>query len=199
MDRFKTIAAPALCTLSGLFAFGTAAAAEPIDVAGVRYEAAADVAGSQLVLNGAGLRKIVFFKVYAAGLYLPQPAASLAEAAAQDGPRRVRLTLLRNVSGSDFIEALDDGLKANLTPEGEAAIQKELTQLKAIMTEIGDVKEGDVVDFDFSPEAGTTVTRNGAPVGEAIPGKPLYDAVLAIWLGEKPIDGSLKKGLLGQK
>lgn len=199
MIRFKTIATPALCALTGLLASTATLAADPIDVAGVRYEAAADVAGTQLQLNGAGLRKIVFFKVYAAGLYLPAPAATLKDAVAQQGPRRVRLTLLRNVSGGDFIEALDEGLQANLTKEGAAAIEKELAQLKAIMTGIGDVKEGDVVDFDFNPAVGTTVTRNGAPVGEAIPGQPLYDAVLAIWLGEKPIDESLKKGLLGAK
>ena len=40
-------------------------------------------------------------------------------------------------------------------------------------------------------------TLNGKPVGESIPGKALYDAVLSIWIGEKPIDDDLKPALLG--
>lgn len=116
---------------------------------------------------------------------------------ADAGPRRVRLGLLRDVSGADFIEALEDGLNANLTPEKKAAIAKELEALKALMKVIGDVKENDLVDFDYMPSLGTVVNRNGVPVGDPIPGKPLYDAVLAIWLGEKPIDERLKKGMLG--
>ena len=41
------------------------------------------------------------------------------------------------------------------------------------------------------------ILRNGKPVAEPIPGKALYDAVLAIWLGDKPIDDALKTGMLG--
>ena len=54
------------------------------------------------------------------------------------------------------------------------------------MQTIGDVVEGDLIDFDYVPEKGTVILRNGKPVAEPIPGKALYDAVLAIWLGDKP-------------
>lgn len=175
-----------------------AGAASPVVVADAQYDASLTLGGKTLRLNGAALRKILFIKVYAAGLYLENPAKTADEAIAAAGPRRVRLTLLRDVSGSDFIEALEDGLNANLTPEKKSAISEETAALKTLMTAIGDVKEGDVVDFDYLPEEGTVVSRNGERVGAAIAGKPLYDAVLAIWLGDKPIDTSLKAGLLGQ-
>lgn len=171
--------------------------AAPVTIGSIEYAPELMLAGKKLLLNGAGLRKIVFFKVYGAGLYLGTKTTDPAVAMADAGPRRVRLGLLRDVSGADFIEALEDGLNANLTPEKKAAIANELEALKALMKAIGDVKENDLVDFDYMPSLGTVVNRNGEPVGDPIPGKPLYDAVLAIWLGEKPIDERLKKGMLG--
>ena len=41
-----------------------------IEVAGVKVDEGAEVAGSRLVLNGAGIRYKAVFKVYVAGLYL---------------------------------------------------------------------------------------------------------------------------------
>mgnify|MGYP001367621217 CR=1 FL=1 len=79
----------------------------------------------------------------------------------------------------------------------KAAIEKEVATLKTVMQTIGDVVEGDLIDFDYVPEKGTVILRNGKPVAEPIPGKALYDAVLAIWLGDKPIDDTLKTGMLG--
>jgi hypothetical protein len=63
------------------------------------------------------------------------------------------------------------------------------------MNKIGDVKEGDIVTFNYSPKDGTSVVLNGKTVGSSIGGKALYDAVLRIWLGEKPIDQDLKDAI----
>lgn len=189
-----------LClTLAALLCAGTLSAAptSPVTIGDITYETTSEVAGTPLKLNGAGLRKIVFFKVYAGGLYVSNPTTDPAALFADDKARRVRLGLLRDVDGADFVEALEEGLNANLTPEGKAAIEKEVATLKTVMQTIGDVQEGDLIDFDYVPEKGTVILRNGKPVAEPIPGKALYDAVLAIWLGEKPIDDTLKSGMLG--
>ena len=177
---------------------GSAIAAEPITVESITYAPEATVAGEQLQLNGAGLRKKFFFKVYTAGLYLKSASHKNTEVLSQNGAARVRLGLLRDVSGSSFISSLNDGISANLKPEQEKAIAAELEALRTLMKNIGDVKTGDIIDFDFSPEAGTTVHLNGKPVGEAIGGgRALYNAVLSIWLGENTIDSDLKAKLLG--
>ena len=47
------------------------------------------------------------------------------------------------------------------------------------------------------PDTGTRITVNGQPKGASIPGEDFYAAVLRIWLGDKPVDADLKKGLLG--
>lgn len=168
-----------------------------IEVGDITFTGSFPLAGKTLLLQGAGLRQIVFFKVYGAALYVAKHAASTADVFSADTPRAVRLGLLRNVKGTDFIEALESGLDANLTPEGKSAITNELDQLKDLMRAIGDVKEGDMVDFEYTTENGTTLRLNGKPVGPSIAGKALYDAVLAIWLGDRPIDNRLKEAMMG--
>ena len=55
--------------------------ASAAEIAGVRIDDKTRVANAELALNGAGLRKRVFFQVYAIGLYLPQKSSSAAEVA----------------------------------------------------------------------------------------------------------------------
>ena len=55
------------------------------------------VANAELALNGAGLRKRAFFKVYAIGLYVPQKNANAAALIEQPGPKRVAIHMLRDV------------------------------------------------------------------------------------------------------
>ena len=174
-------------------------AAEAMQIESIHYAPTTEVAGDSLTLNGAALRKKLFFKVYAAGLYVKTPTQDVNAVMNETGAARVRLGLLRDVSGESFIEALDDGLKANLTSEKEQAVAKELDDLRTLMKQIGDVKVNDLVDFDYVPNKGTMVSLNGKPVGQTIGGgRALYNAVLAIWLGDKTIDNTLKSGMMGQ-
>lgn len=194
----KTTLAALVC--SALIA-GSAQAS--VTVEGTTFDDTSAVAGQNLVLNGAGLRKKLFFRVYTAGLYLPAKAQTLEAVLSQTGAVRVRLILMRNVSAKTFVDALKDGLKDN-TPEKElAAIDAEVTRLIAVMDKIGDVKTGDVktgdaVDFSFDGKD-TSVTLNGNLVGNGIGGRALFNAVLRIWIGADAIDDTLKAGLLGQK
>ena len=84
------------------FFAGAACAAE---VAGVKLDDKTRVGSSDLVLNGAGLRKRVFFQVYAIGLYLPQKSSSAGAAIDQPGAKRVAIHMLRDVGADDFSES----------------------------------------------------------------------------------------------
>lgn len=162
----------------------------------ITYEDQLTKEKTTLQLNGAGLREILFVDVYAAGLYLPQKAASAEEVISMNGNKTVRLGLLRNVDAGDFVDALNEGILDNTTEDERQALSTELQSLIAVMNMIGDVKKGDIVDFDYSKAHGTSVTVNGKLIGEKIGGEALYRAVLKIWLGEKAIDSDLKKSLL---
>lgn len=163
-----------------------------VNVESIRYEDSAVVGQTTLQLNGAGLRKKVFFKVYAAGLYVPQKAQTAQGVLEQNGAARVRLGLLRDVSAKSFVSALEEGLQDNTDEATRKEIAPELAKLIKAMNEIGDVKEGDLVDFDFSGKT-TSVLVNGKLVADNIGGKKLFDSVLRIWLGENAIDDKLKR------
>ncbi|HEY2862383.1 MAG TPA: chalcone isomerase family protein [Casimicrobiaceae bacterium] len=164
------------------------------ELGGVRVDDKASVAGQELVLNGAGVRKRVVFHVYVASLYLPQKAADLPGVLAR-GPRRIRLDLLRTLSAEQFIEALNEGLEANNSTSEMAALKPGSEQLASIMKAIGQAKEKDVVTLDFHDDA-THVSLNGEEKG-AIAGEPFNRALTRIWLGDRPVQADLKKALLG--
>ncbi len=169
------------------------------EIAGVNIDDKARVGGSELVLNGVGLRTRAFFKVYAAGLYLSEKKTSAAEAIAAPGPKRVSMTLLREITAQQLSDALEEGMRDN-TPAAELEkLKPRIAKLTEIMTSIGAAKTGMTVALDFLPGSGTRVLVNGAPRGDSIEGEDFYRALLRIWLGESPADRSLKNGLLGQK
>ncbi len=175
-------------------------AAQAAEVAGVKLDDRLRLVpgGPELVLNGAGIRTRAIFKVYVAGLYLPEKKATTAEALAIAGPKRVAMTMLRDLSAQQLSEALADGIRNNSTAAEQEALKARTDELLAIMNALGEAKKGDAILLDFLPDSGTRVVVNGQPRGKAIAGDDFYRALLRIWLGDKPVDGDLKKGMLGQ-
>lgn len=168
------------------------------EVAGVKIEDSARVAGADLKLNGAGLRSKAFFKVYAMGLYLQDRQATGAAVLAAPGAKRVHLHMLRDVDAGDFSEALADGIKDNHTEAEAKALAPRLAVLTGLMNEIKQAKTGLAIQLDWLPGAGTQVVIGGQARGKPIEGEDFYRALLRIWVGDKPVSGDLKKALLGQ-
>jgi len=162
----------------------------------VDFEEKTRVGEAELVLNGAGLRKRFFFEVYAIGLYLPKKARSAAEAIAAPGPKRVRIHMLRDVGADQFSQALVDGLRANVDEAQFKALEPRVQQLTGIMAGMKEAKSGMTIALDWTGAA-TRVEAAGKPAGVPIPGEDFYRALLAIWLGEHPVQDDLKKSLLG--
>jgi Chalcone isomerase-like len=180
-----------------LSGFASLALAQGVEIEGVKFEPTVEVGGQPLQLNGAGIRTRAFFKVYAAGLYVPQKSNSPPTLLAQKGPRRVSIGMLRNVDADTFVGALNDGLKANLTEQQLAGFKAQVDLLNANFKAVGEAKKGDRINFEFTPDAGTRIIVNGQPRGAAIPGEGFFEAVLRVWIGDKPVDADLKKGMLG--
>lgn len=195
MHPFNSVKRP-LATLL-LACAALAAWSQPLEVEGVKLEATSQLGAAKLQLNGAGLRTKVFFKVYVAGLYTPQKATSAAQLLAQTGARRVTISMLRNVDAESFAAALNDGLRDNHTEAEFAAMKPKIDALNANLKAVGEAKKGDVIHFEFVPDAGTQVTVNGQSRGSVIAGEDFFTSVLRIWLGDKPVDASLKKALIG--
>jgi hypothetical protein len=190
MTRIAILALAALLPLAGLAA----------EVGGVKLadKMRFDTGGPELVLNGAGIRTRFVVKVYVAGLYLTEKKGAAADAIALGGPKRVSITMLRDVGAQQFNDALVDGFRANNTAADVEKLRAPLDELSAIMTALGEAKKGNVIMLDFVPGTGTRVLVDGAAKGKPIAGDEFYKGLLRIWLGDKPVDGDLKKGMLGQ-
>ena len=153
-------------------------------------------AGPELILNGAGVRTRVFFKVYVGALYLQKKENATDAVLADAGPKRVAMHLLRDLTAEQLFSALNDGLKNNHTPEQLAKLGPQLKQLEDVFNAVKAAKNGDVILLDYLPGAGTRVTVRGEDKG-TIPGEEFNRALLRIWLGNQPADASLKKAMLG--
>jgi hypothetical protein len=109
------------------------ARAQVVEVEGVKLEPTAQVGGAALQLNGAGLRTRAIFKVYVAGLYVPQKSNNVATLLAQKGPRRMALTMLRNVDADSFAGPLNDGLKNNHSEAQLAGFKAQIEAMNAAL------------------------------------------------------------------
>jgi hypothetical protein len=171
-------------------------AAMAAEVAGVKIEDKTRIGSTELVLNGAGLRKRAFFQVYAMGVYVQQRSGNAATVVEQPGPKRVAIHMLRNVGADAFNEALADGIRANSSEAEAKALEPRLKELGAIIGGVGEAKKGMAILLDWTGSE-TQVLIQGKPVGKPIAGEDFYRALLRIWVGDRPVQDDLKKALLG--
>jgi hypothetical protein len=169
-----------------------------LEVAGVKFDDKAKVGAGDTVINGAGMRKRAFFKVYAIGLYLPQKAASAADAINAKGAKRIVIVTLRDLTAEEFADALIAALKNNHDEAALKALQPKIDQFRGTMLTLGNAPEKSVVNLDWLPDSGTRLTFNGTTKGADISGEDFYRALLRIWLGDKPAQDDLKEQLLGK-
>src|SRR5205823_2082134 len=99
------------------------------ELEGVQLEDRVQVDGQALNLNGLGLRTRVFFKVYVAGLYLPQKVTSAQTAIEGPGAKRIVLVMMRDADAEQFCDSVTAGLVANHSDEEIERIRPQLDAL----------------------------------------------------------------------
>ena len=172
--------------------------AQAVEVAGVKFEDQTSLGNANLVANGAGLRKKAFFKVYAMVLYLTEKQADVEAVLSAKGAKRIAITLLRDLSAQQFVDALQEGVASNHTESEMTALKDRMQQFSDAMLSIGEAKTGSQVFIDLQPEGATRLTVNGQVRGGDLVGEDFFNALLKIWLGNKPVQDDLKQALLGK-
>lgn len=174
------------------------ALAAQVDVAGVKLEDTADVGGAKLQLNGAGIRYKAVFKVYVAALYVGKKIATPEEFYAATGPKRISITMLRDIDSNELGKAFTKGFEEN-SPKGEMA--KLIPGLIRMGQVFGDQKKlaaGDTFTNDWIPGTGMVMTIKGKVQGEPFKEIEFFNAMMRIWLGPNPADWKLKDALMGK-
>lgn len=184
----KKIAAVALALCLPALALGA-------EFEGVKIPDTVQAGGKTLALNGNGLRTKLFFKVYVASLYLENKSGDANAVVNADTVKRVRMTMLRDLTKDQIAEAIREGFEKNAKPQ----MPKLKERMESFISQIpASVKKGEILELTYVPGKGTSV---GSTSGEAtqIAGKDFADALFSVWLGKSPVDENLKKGMLGGK
>lgn len=170
-----------------------------LDVSGVKVDEMVKVGNVDLRLNGAGVRHKAIFKVYVAALYLPEKKDNVQDILSVTGPRRLTLSMLREVSSESFGQSFMEGLNKNSTKVEKSKIIQQMLRFGEMFAAIPELKKGDVIAVDWIPNVGSVCTLNGKRVAEPFPDIVFFNALMKIWLGENPADANLKRALLGEK
>jgi len=166
-----------------------------LEIQGVTVPSTAQVAGTTLRLNGAGLRTfsllMVPIKIYVASLYTPmaiRTASSMMDAA---GPMQFDFTFLRAVSQSDVAKAWTSQFAQSVsyTYPGYASDRD------AFIAMFGPLQNLGVEQVQFVG-TNTVVMDQGVQKG-TIPGRNFQKAFLSLWFGSNPVASDLKASLLG--
>lgn len=168
-----------------------------VEVSGVKFEDSTQVGNQTLVLNGAGVRTKVIIDVYVAGLYVAKKDSTAQGLLTQSGAKSVQVSLLMNLSGEEFANAMIKGFKANNSDAEVAKYQPQLDEIRKLMLSVGEARKGSKIQINFVPGTGTFVLFNGQQKGPNIAGDEFFQALLKIWLGEHPVDSDLKKAVVG--
>lgn len=172
--------------------------AAPVDVGGIKIEDVQEVQGSKLSLNGAGVRFKAIFKVYAAGLYVGKKVATPEELFAAPGPKRINITLLRDIDSNELGKAFTKGFEDNAPKNEMSKLIPGLIRMGQIFADHKKMLAGENFTIDWVPGTGTIITIKGKPQGEPFKEPEFYAALMRIWLGPNPADWKLKEALLGK-
>jgi len=162
-------------------------------LAGVTLPDTVQAGDKTLVLNGLGLRTKYFVKVYVAGLYLEQKSSDAGTILKADAPKRIVMNFLHNASKNQMADAFAESFNNN-SPDAQKTMKADIDQLLGALEP---VKEGDQMVFTYVPGAGTTFAINGKEK-LTIAGPAFGQVLFSVWLGPKPPNADLKKGMLGQ-
>lgn len=173
---------------------GLAQGNEPAELA--VHPATAQVGGHDLQRHGAGIRYKAIFKVYSAALYLEKPAASLEAIGQLPGPKRIAVSMLRNINATELGTLFAHGMEDNMDKQQFSKLIPGVVRMSEVFNRHKELKAGDRFTLDWLPGKGMVISVNGKPEPTEFTEPEFYQAMLGIWLGPKPADRNLKQALL---
>jgi hypothetical protein len=180
----------------GLLSVASPLLASEVLFDGARFEKLRTIDGITVICNGVGKRTILFFDAYHIALYVHAHYSNFDMLRQSKQPRILELRLLRDAPLTLLEKVLIDGVRKNAEPDMLLGLQERLQTLLINMRRVDSLAKGDVLEIIFSGDA-TQLRVNKVDVGKPIFGKDFNDALLSIWMGIHPIDGRLKRNLLG--
>lgn len=149
---------------------------------------------ANMPLNGAGIRNRFFFDLYIAALYLPSQMNDAKEIVNKDEKMGIKLIILSSIiSNAKMRSATKEGFEKALDGNTET-LKEEIDTFMGVFKE--QIQKNDVFDFVYTPEIGVDIYKNGT-YQKTIKGLLFKQALFKIWLGDNPVQKSLKAAMLG--
>jgi len=166
-----------------------------VEIAGVNVKENLVVANKKMVLNGVGVRKKLFFKLYVGSLYLPEKTMDPMAIVEGNENMIIELNIISKlITSAKLKEALEEGF-ATVEPDKMELIKDKLKTFTGIF-EDGEVKNGDIFTFNYI-DGNIETYKNGKHL-LTTEGQDFKEALFGIWLGDRAIDKGLKKEMLGK-
>jgi hypothetical protein len=184
MFRDLSLATVALASLS---------IAHAADLDGVSMADTRVVDGTQMRLNGIGLRTfpVLGIRIYVAGLYLERPNGNADTILHSSERKLLDIRFLRDVDADDAREAWRDGFAQNC----KAPCYLDPRDVQRFLAAVPAMRKGDQSTLLFTSK-GVHVTFNGRPMGD-IADPHFAEMMLATFIGPEPPTPRLKRELLG--
>lgn len=182
--------------LLATFLFHSLTPARALEIQGVVVAPQTQVAGKQLVLNGAGLRVftllMVPIKIYVAAFYSATPLQSPDAVMNSSGPMAFEFTFLRDVGQSDVTKAWTSQFAQSVSYTYPGYPKDR----DAFISMFGALKSGGVEGVQLVG-TNTVVIDQGVTKG-VISGRDFQKSFLSLWFGGNPVSVDLQSALLGK-
>ena len=136
--------------------------------------------------------------MYTAGLYLEKKAGTPADVMALKGPKRLSITMLREIDSTELGKLFSRSMEDNMDRAAFSRLIPGVLRMSQIFSDHKKLVAGDQFQIDWIPGTGTIITVKGKPQGEPFKEPEFFNALLGIWLGNAPADWKLKDALLGK-
>lgn len=182
------------CFILATVALISLSVASAADLAGVVMPDIRMSGGTQMQLNGIGLRTypIVGIQIYVAGLYLERRSDNPDAILHSPEMKLLDIRFLRDVGAEDAREAWRDGFEQNC----KAPCHLDPRDVQRFLAAVPSVRKGDRTTLLFTSK-GVDVTFNGRSMGQ-ITDPRFAQMMLATFIGPEPPTPRLKRELLGR-
>lgn len=151
--------------------------------------------GAELRLKGSAVKSNARQALYVGGLYLENDASSVEEILENDGQKRFVIKTTSSIKPDTIIRAINLGITVNHTEQELSTLEPAINKFNAIWKR--EAREGDEICVDYRPSEGTVIMINGVIKGH-VAGDDFYRAFLKTWIGDKPLNKSIKEQLVGK-
>jgi len=178
--------------LVALISLSTATAQIRVGKAILPYEV--NFADTELKLNGAGMREMLWIDLYAGGLYLQKKSKDPKVILDANETMAIKLNIVSGfVTQKKMIKAVKDGF-TKATFGNTEALDERITKFIKFFSE--PIVKNDVFDIVYVKDEGVKAYKNDKELG-IIKGRDFKYALFKIWLGEEPASEGIKNGMLG--